>query len=104
MEHHLQLENAVGDSQRNQGSKANGSVITGDGGAFADGGTLDLSQVSGDLSVQLTSGQIMVDTDDDDDGVRNNQSADIDHTNADAYIDTLITGARQRPPGRHRVC
>jgi hypothetical protein len=83
--------NVVGDSQLNQGPSPDGSVITGDGGAFvADGNGLDLSQVSGDLSVQLASGQILVDNDGD--GQFDDQSGRIDYTNADAYIDTLITG------------
>ena len=84
--------NVVGDSQLNQGPSPDGSVITGDGGAFvADGNGLDLSQVSGDLGVQLASGQILVDNDGD--GQFDDQSGRIDYTNADAYIDTLITGA-----------
>ena len=84
--------NVVGDSQLNQGPSPDGSVITGDGGAFlADGNGLNLSQVSGDLSVQLASGQILVDNDGD--GQFDDQSGRIDYTNADAYIGTLITGA-----------
>ena len=85
--------NVVGDSQLNQGSSPDGSVITGDGGAFVDGGnTLDLSQVSGDVRVDLKAlkKQIQVDTDGDRDW--GERSADIDQ-DIDAFVDTLITGA-----------
>ena len=95
--------NVVSESQLNQGSDPDGSLISGRDGAFhGEGESLDLSQVGNDVFVSLNSGKIAVDADrlgHDSGSTRfDDQSAGIDGyaigtVDYDSYIETLITGA-----------